>query len=138
MRRSLELGMVVIVLLLAVIVSLAAQKNSSSSQTDLLKSVPQICSANSLSLECWTVSATPRSGVTKTALSRFLSSVWSANGTGPASAFGEYELQRCANGTGGSPNFQCTLWSTGTSSDARALEATFLSSKLFASVVATR
>jgi hypothetical protein len=137
MRRSLELGMVVIVLLLAVIISLAVQKSSNSSDTDLLKSIPQSCGAGSPSPRCWTVTAAPREGVTQKALTGFLSTVWNTNGAGTTSVFGAYELQRCANAGIGSDNVVCTLWSTGAKSDTRALESQFLNSRLFVSVAAT-
>jgi hypothetical protein len=135
MRRSLELGMVVVIVLLAVIVSLAVHNGSSSSETELLKQVPQICASSSTSPQCWSVTATPRPSATSTLLSRFLSSVWNSNGAGTTSVLGSYELQRCSNPSIGSNNIVCTLWSTATKSEVVALESQFTSSHLFSSVV---
>jgi hypothetical protein len=135
-RHSLEFGVVVIVLLLAVIVSLAVQRNSGSLQANVLSSVPQICSASSGSPHCWTITATPRDGVSQKALSNFLVSVWNKNGAGMTSVLGTFELQRCSNSGIGSNNVDCTLWSTGAKSNVEALETLFVGSHLFKGVVA--
>ncbi|MFZ0768132.1 MAG: hypothetical protein WAM64_02810 [Acidimicrobiales bacterium] len=138
MRHSLELGVVVIVVLLAVIVSLAVQRNSGSSQASVLSGVPQICDAGSGSPQCWTISATPRGGASQDAVTSFLTSVLNKNGAGTSSVLGTFELQRCSNPRIVSDNVDCTLWSTGTKSDAKALETLFVGSHLFRGVVAAR
>jgi hypothetical protein len=137
MRRSLELGLVIVVVLLAVIISLAVQKSPSPSAAKILNSVPQVCTAGSGSPGCWTVTATPRDGVAKSSLSKFLSSVWNTNGAGVVSVLGSFELQRCGT-TGVGSSYECTLWSTGSKSDVQALEAQFIGSNLFKNVATAR
>jgi hypothetical protein len=135
MRRSLEFGMVVIVILLAVIISLAVHKGSNPSEAAVLKRAPQMCIAGYSSPQCWAVSATPRESTTQHAVSHFLLAIWSANGAGENSVLGTYQMQRCSDPKGSS--VVCTLWSTGSKDQARALEAQFDNSHLFKDVAAT-
>ncbi len=136
MRRSLELGMVVIVLLLAVIISLAVHRGSNPTEAAVLKSVPQICGAGFDSAKCWAVSATPRDGATQRDVNHFLSALRDANGAGISSVLGVYQMQRCEDPQVGA-SIVCTLWSTGTKSDAQALKTEFVNSRLFKDVAAT-
>jgi hypothetical protein len=138
MRRSLELGMVVVILLLAVIISLAVHNGANPSEAELLKQVPQICVTTSTPPRCWTVTGAPTSGATQKGLSSFLSIVWNKNGAGVTSVLGTYELQRCSNSGIGSNHIVCTLWSTATKAEVEALESQFTNSHLFSSVVANR
>jgi hypothetical protein len=135
MRRSLELGFVVIVILLAVIISLAVHKGSNPSEAAVLKSAPQMCVAGYGSPQCWAVSATPRQGTTQKDVSHFLSRIWNSNGAGNISVLGTYQLQRCSNPQAGSTVI-CTLWSTGSKDEALALEAQFVNSHLFTDITA--
>lgn len=128
--------MVVIVLLLAVIISLAVHKGSNPTEAAVLKSAPQMCIAGYGSPKCWAVSATPRDGTTQRDVSHFLTALRSANGAGNTSVLGVYQMQRCDDPQEGS-SVVCTLWSTGTKSEAQALEAQFVGSHLFKDIAAT-
>lgn len=136
MRRSLELGLVVMVVLLAVIISLAVHKGSNPSEAAVLKSAPQACVAGYSTPACWSVSATPREGATKKAVNDFLAAAWNANGAGTSTVLGIYQLQHCSNSQENSA-VVCTLWSTGSKSDAQALQSRFVDSGLFEHVTAT-
>lgn len=127
--------MVVIVILLAVIISLAVHKGSNPSEAAVLKEAPQMCVAGYGYPKCWSVSATPREGSTHKAVTHFLSALRQANGAGTTSALGVYQMQRCEGPQAGS-GVVCTLWSTGTKSDAHALETQFVDSGLFSDVAA--